>query len=104
MRLSSRAENVLLPIAAVVIALLIGAVLIALDGANPLTAYSSLLQGAVGSQEAIARTLEKATPLIFTGLAVIVGMKAGLFNIGAQGQLLLGAVFAAWVGYRLDLP
>jgi len=104
MRLSSRAENVLLPIAAVVLALLIGAVLIALDGANPWTAYSSLLQGAVGSQDAISRTLERATPLIFTGLAVIVGMKAGLFNIGAQGQLLLGAVFAAWVGYRLDLP
>ena len=69
-----------------------------------MTAYKALLQGAVGSQEAISRTLEKATPLIFTGLAVIVGMKAGLFNIGAQGQLLLGAVFAAWVGYRLDLP
>jgi ABC-type uncharacterized transport system permease subunit len=104
MRLSSRAENVVLPIAAVVLALLIGAVLIALDGANPLTAYWSLLQGALGSQAAIARTLEKSTPLIFTGLAVIVGMKAGLFNIGAQGQLLLGAVFAAWVGYRVELP
>jgi simple sugar transport system permease protein len=104
MRLSSRAENVVLPIAAVVLALLIGAVLIALDGANPLTAYWSLLQGALGSQADVARTLEKATPLIFTGLAVIVGMKAGLFNIGAQGQLLLGAVFAAWVGYRLELP
>ena len=104
MRLSSRAEGVVLPIAAVVLALLIGAVLIALDGANPFEAYWSLLQGAVGSQDAIARTLEKATPLIFTGLAVIVGMKAGLFNIGAQGQLLLGAVFAAWFGYRFELP
>ena len=80
MRLSSRAENIVLPFAAVVLALLIGAALIGFDGANPLTAYRSLLQGAVGSQDAIARTLEKATPLIFTGLAVIVGMKAGLFK------------------------
>jgi ABC-type uncharacterized transport system permease subunit len=104
MRLSPRAEGVVLPIAAVVLALIIGGVLIALDGANPFEAYWSLLQGAVGSQDAIARTLEKATPLIFTGLAVIVGMKAGLFNIGAQGQLLLGAVFAAWFGYRFELP
>lgn len=104
LRLSQRAENVLLPIAAVVLALLIGAVLIRLNGANPLTAYAALLDGALGGQDAISRTLEKATPLIFTGLAVIVGMKAGLFNIGAQGQLLTGAVAAAWVGYRLDLP
>ena len=104
MRLSQRAENIVLPLAAIVLALIIGAVLIWLDGANPFEAYKSLLQGAVGSQDAIARTLEKSTPLIFTGLAVIVGMKAGLFNIGAQGQLLLGAVFAAWVGYRLELP
>lgn len=104
MRLSARAESILLPIAAVALALIIGAVLIRLDGKNPLTAYGALLDGAVGSKNAIARTLEKATPLIFTGLAVIVGMKAGLFNIGAQGQLLAGAVFAAWVGYHFDLP
>ncbi len=100
MRLSQRAENILLPIAAVVIALLIGAVMIWLNGSNPWTAYTALLDGALGSEAALARTLEKATPITLTGLAVIVGMKAGLFNIGAQGQLLLGAVFAAWVGYR----
>ena len=104
MRLSQRAENIVLPLAAIVLALIIGAVLIWLDGANPFEAYKSLLEGALGSRDAVARTLEKATPLIFTGLAVIVGMKAGLFNIGAQGQLLLGAVFAAWIGYRLDMP
>ena len=104
MRLSARAESVLLPLAAIVIALAIGAVLIALDGASPWVAYQSLIQGSLGSPEAIARTLERATPLIFTGVAVIVGMKAGLFNIGAQGQLLMGAVFGAWLGYRFSLP
>ncbi|MFV0308500.1 MAG: ABC transporter permease [Desertimonas sp.] len=78
--------------------------LIALDGASPWTAYTALLDGSLGDSTAIARTLERATPLIFTGLAVIVGMKAGLFNIGAQGQLLTGAVFAAWVGYRFEMP
>jgi len=103
-RLSARVESVILPIAAVLIALAIGAVLIALDGASPWTAYTALLDGSVGGPDSIARTLERATPLIFTGLAVIVGMKAGLFNIGAQGQLLTGAVFAAWVGYRFSLP
>ena len=99
---ASAAESILLPIAAVVLALLIGAVLICLDGANPLTAYKALLEGALGEpgRRSAARS-RRRRPLIFTGLAVIVGMKAGLFNIGAQGQLLLGAVFAAWVGYRL---
>ena len=94
----------MLPLAAIAIALIIGAVMIALDGASPATAYKALLDGAFGSKDDFARTLAKATPITLTGLAVIVGMKAGLFNIGAQGQLILGAVFAAYVGYRLSLP
>jgi len=105
MRLNQRAENVVLPIGAVVLALLIGAVMIRLNGSNPLTAYTALLDGALGSKDDLATTLSRATPLIFTGLAVIVALKAGLFNIGAQGQLLLGATFAAWIGYDLtSLP
>ncbi len=105
MRLTQRAENIILPIAAVVIALLIGAVLIWLNGSNPWTAYTALVDGALGSKDDIARTLARATPVTLTGLAVIVGMKGGLFNIGAQGQLLFGATFAAWFGYRFtDLP
>ena len=100
MRLNQRAENIVLPLGAVVIALLIGAVMIRLNGSNPWTAYTALLDGALGSKDDVARTLSRATPLIFTGLAVIVGLKAGLFNIGAQGQLMLGATFAAWVGYQ----
>jgi simple sugar transport system permease protein len=100
MRLTQRAENIVLPIAAIVIALLVGAVLIWLNGSNPWTAYTALLDGALGSRENLARTLARATPVTLTGLAVILAMKGGLFNIGAQGQLLFGAVFAAWVGYR----
>ncbi|MGI9052529.1 MAG: ABC transporter permease [Ilumatobacteraceae bacterium] len=105
MRLNQRAENIVLPLGAIVLALLIGAVMIRLYGSNPWTAYSALVDGAIGNpfenNEELARTLARATPLIFTGLAVIVGLKAGLFNIGAQGQLLLGATFAAWIGYDM---
>jgi ABC-type uncharacterized transport system permease subunit len=100
MRLNQRAENIVLPLGAIVIALLIGAVMIRLNGSNPWTAYRALVDGALGSKDDLARTLSRATPLIFTGLAVIVGLRAGLFNIGAQGQLLLGATFAAWIGYE----
>jgi ABC-type uncharacterized transport system permease subunit len=102
MRLTQRAENIVLPIAAVVIALLLGAGLIWLNGSNPWTAYTELVDGALGSKDDVARTLARATPVTLTGLAVIVGMKGGLFNIGAQGQLLLGATFAAWVGYQFS--
>lgn len=105
MRLTQRAENIVLPIAAVIIALLIGAVLIWFNGSNPWTAYSELIDGALGSRSGLARTLEKATPVTLTGLAVILAMKGGLFNIGAQGQLLFGATFAAWAGYHFtSLP
>jgi len=93
--------SALLPLAAVALALVIGAVVIALDGANPLRAYGALVLGAFGGWEEFGRTLEKATPLILSGLAVIVGLKAGLFNIGAQGQLLLGAIFSASLGWKV---
>jgi simple sugar transport system permease protein len=60
------------------------------------------MQGAFGNMNAFGRTLEKATPLIFSGLAVAFGFKAGLFNIGAQGQLLFGAITAAAIGFGIE--
>lgn len=88
--------------AAVLLALLIGAVILLISGANPLTAYAALLEGSFGSQGAFVRTLAKATPLLFSGLAVAFAFRAGLFNIGAQGQLLLGALTAAVIGFALQ--
>jgi len=90
------------PIGAVLLAALIGAFILWIYGANPLEAYGALLNGAFGSPAAIRRTLEKATPLVFSGLAVAFAFKAGLFNIGAQGQLLLGALTAAVVGFSIS--
>jgi general nucleoside transport system permease protein len=90
------------PLIAVFLALAIGAILLLLSGANPILAYTALVQGSVGSPVAVARTLEKATPLIFGGLAVAFAFKAGLFNIGAQGQLLMGALTAGVVGHYVQ--
>ena len=90
------------PLAAVLLASLIGAIILAAHGANPFKAYAALLQGSFGSAVAVSRTFEKTTPLIFSGLAVAFAFKAGLFNIGAQGQLLLGALTAAIVGFSLS--
>ena len=94
-------RTILVQVVAVLLALLIGAVLLLLSGANPLEAYAALFRGAFGSPIAIGRTLEKATPLIFSGLAVAFAFKAGMFNIGAQGQLLFGAITAAFLGFAL---
>lgn len=89
------------PTAAVFLALLIGAVVLLISGANPIAAYAALFKGSFGSAAAFQRTLEKATPLLFSGLAVAFAFKAGLFNIGAQGQLLLGALTSAVIGFAI---
>lgn len=97
---------VVLPLIAVGIALLLGSVVMlfsslakgGLDVTLPFRAYWSLFLGAFGDVNAIVNTIVAAAPLILGGLAVGVGFKAGLFNIGAQGQFLLGALAAAAVG------
>lgn len=100
----SIARQMVLPLVAVALGLFGGAILILISGENPITAYGGLVEGALGGSDAIGRTLEKATPLVLGGLAVALAFKAGLFNIGGQGQLLLGAAFAAWAGYNFGLP
>jgi general nucleoside transport system permease protein len=89
---------------ALLLALLIGTLLLAVAGFGPLDAYGSLFSGAFGSPARLGETLLNSVPLILTGLAVAVGFRAGLFNIGAEGQLLMGAVSAAWLMPQLSLP
>ncbi len=92
---------VLVPLLAVFTAMIVGGVVIAVAGGNPFEAYIGLFEGSFGSARAISETTVWATPYIFAGLAVALAFKGGLFNIGAEGQLALGAVAAAWVGYAL---
>ncbi|HRE48864.1 MAG TPA: ABC transporter permease [Aggregatilineales bacterium] len=89
------------PILAVFTAVIIGSVFILLAGFDPFLAFGGLLQGALGSDVAITRTLLKMTPLILSGLAVALAFKGGLFNIGAQGQLVIGSLCAAIMGYAV---
>ena len=98
---TDRLRPVLLPVAAVAVAMAIGAAIVLAAGASPVAAATAIWVAAFSGTDAIAATLEKATPLLFAGLAVIVGVRAGLFNIGAQGQLLVGAITSAYAGYRL---
>jgi simple sugar transport system permease protein len=89
----------------IVLALGIGAVIIQLSNGNAREAYEVLFNSAFGNERALANTLLAATPLIFTGLATLVAFRAGIFNIGVEGSLYLGAFAAAWVGFTFtDLP
>src|SRR5262245_44583879 len=90
--------ELLVPLLAIFTALLIGALIIWATGASVVAAYSGLFKGALGNPKAIANTLVEATPYIFAGLAVALGFKCGLFNIGAEGQLAMGAISAAVAG------
>lgn len=100
-RLNSVWLSMRIPLISVGLALLIGAVILLISGANPLAAYWALLRGAFGGADEVGRTLEKTTPLVLSALAVAFAFKAGLFNIGGQGQLLFGAMVAGLLGFRL---
>jgi ABC-type uncharacterized transport system permease subunit len=86
-----------IPIAAFLLALFIGTIMIAFLGVNPLIAYQALLKGAFGSTNAIADTVVKATPLLFVGLGICIAFRAGVLNIGGEGQLVVGALSATIV-------
>ncbi|MCB1885539.1 MAG: ABC transporter permease [Geminicoccaceae bacterium] len=88
----------LAPLVAVVAALGLAAIPLALAGAPILDAYALILKGSLGSAFAIGETLSRATPLVLTGLAVAIAFRARLWNIGAEGQLYLGALAAVAVG------
>jgi len=93
--------SIRVPLVAIILALLVGAVILMASDVNPIDAYQALFKGAFGETRYLQRTLEKATPLIFSGLAVAFAFKAGLFNIGAQGQLIFGAMTSAILGFMI---
>jgi general nucleoside transport system permease protein len=116
-------DAILVPVLAVLTALIIGGFIIAITDVDTLSvwgsdpgeafrltmtgiwdSYRALFVGSVGSPRAITETLFAATPLIFAGLAVAVGFQAGLFNIGANGQMHMGGMAALWIGFSLTLP
>ncbi len=92
------------PFVAVAAALAAGAVFIAAIGEKPLEIYGLLASQAFGTGYGIGQTLFRATPLLFTGLAVALGFRAGLFNIGVEGQMYLGGFAAGLAGTYLHAP
>jgi simple sugar transport system permease protein len=94
-------DAVLLPLISVALGFVVGAVAVLASRASPVDAYVALFQGAFTTTNAFPETLVATIPYVFVGLAVAIGFRAGLFNIGGQGQLALGGLFGAYVAYNL---
>lgn len=104
-KIFNRTLEALLPLLAVPVALLMGAVVLAVLKVNPLVAYSALFQGAFGDVSSLTQTLVKATPLLLVGLGVCIAFRGGVINIGGEGQILVGALATTAVAVGLhDLP
>ena len=84
------------------LALLVGALILLLQGENPIEVYRYLLIDPLISKNGLLKVLGKATPLIFTGLAATLAFRCNVFNIGLEGQLYAGALTAAVLGYMLQ--
>jgi len=92
------------PLAALAAAFVMASVVIAVSGESPWQSFGAMFGGAFGSGPAVGETLVKAIPLAISGLAVALGLRTGLFNIGVEGQLLMGALAAASLGFAVELP
>ncbi len=92
---------ILMPLLATLAALAVGAALLFLLGTNPLEAYAAMIQGAFGSKNALADTIVKAVPLLLVGVGICISFRGGVLNIGGEGQLIVGALSATYVGLAL---
>ena len=90
-----------LPMLALLAARLVGAVILILLGVNPFEAYATMFAGAFGSVAGITQSLVKATPLLLVGLGICIAFRASVINIGAEGQIILGALAATWFALTL---
>jgi general nucleoside transport system permease protein len=95
------AVAVLLPVISVVAGFVAAGLAVALSGADPIQSFYALFQGAFLNPRALPETLVATTPYLFLGLGVALGFRAGLFNIGAEGQFYIGALFGVFIGYSL---
>jgi simple sugar transport system permease protein len=97
--------DALMPVFATIAALLVGAIFLLLLRANPITAYSALLEGAFGSFNAFAETLVKSIALLLIGLGTCIAYRGSVTNIGGEGQMIVGALLSTWIGLSFtNLP
>ncbi|AUN99214.1 ABC transporter permease [Bacteriovorax stolpii] len=95
-------KNFIISILSVVLGLLVGGLVLKLSGISPLEAYQVMWEGAFSQPNYISYIIIRSTPLILTGLSVAFAFRTGLFNIGAEGQFVIGALSATYFGYHFD--
>ena len=100
----NKSNKVVVTIISILFGLLVGALTLLIAGFNPIEAYGVMFEGIFGSPKYISWTIVRSTPLILTGISVAFAFKTGLFNIGAEGQYIIGSLVATLVGYFLKLP
>ncbi len=100
-RLLSSLTDALLPVVAVLLALLVGVFLLLALGANPYEAYYALFNGALGNVSGLTQALTKATPLLLVGVGICIAFRGGVINIGGEGQIIVGATLATAVALTL---
>ena len=100
--MSNRVVNILVPAISIVLGLIVGAIVMVVSGYDPVKGYIALWNGIFGDIYNIGNTIRTITPYILSGLAVAFAFRTGLFNIGVEGQLLMGWLAAAWVGYAIE--
>ncbi len=98
-KLKKSAGSFLVPLLSILLAFIIGGIIMAALGADPFAAVKHLFQGAFGSKANIGTTLSKATPLMFTALCACFAYKCGVFNLGGEGQFLMGSIAAFLTAY-----
>lgn len=97
-------NTILFSLISIVLGLLVGAIALLIAGRDPIQAYSAMIEGIFGKPKYIAWVIIRSTPLILTGLSIAFAFKTGLFNIGAEGQFIIGALVATMVGSVMPLP
>ena len=99
---------ILIPIMAILLGLIVAGFFLLFTGASPFTAYEELFKAGFSCKKLTScnlfQTLQLATPMILTGLSAVMAFRSGMYSIGQEGQYLVGATIAAWLGYAIHLP
>lgn len=102
--MSNNIKNILIPIISVFLGIVAGTIIMIISGYNAVSGYTALWNGAFGDVYYLGEVIRQVTPYILAGLAVAFAFKTGLFNIGVEGQLIVGWLAAVWVGIAFELP
>ncbi|MCH6266284.1 MULTISPECIES: ABC transporter permease [Neobacillus] len=102
--MSKRLTGILTPIISVLLGIIVGTIIMLISGYDPVAAYTALWNGAFGEVYYVGEVIRQFTPYILAGLAVAFAFRVGLFNIGVEGQFIVGWLASVWVGVAFDLP